>query len=327
MINRINTIMLLRLGHFALICCSTVATHAVTHDTVPIGNIGNLADSTGFGAVDIPFRISRYEVTNAQYAEFLNAVADTDTHVLYNTSMPSTGITRSGNSGSFTYAVNSGREEHPVVLVGFWDAVRYTNWLHNGQPSGAQGLSTTEDGAYFLNGVTSPVNDTISRDPNARWFIPSEDEWYKAAYHKNDGDTGNYWEYPTKSDFSPSAEAAPGTDLTNGSANYDSVVGDTTPVGAYTAKPSRSAYGTFDQGGNVSEWNETIGSATSRVLRGGSYNLISDNLAASRRQFTFPTVVSSVLGFRVARIIPEPSALQLGAIAGVGLLLHRRLTR
>ena len=90
---------------------------------------------------------------------------------------------------------------------------------------------------------------------------------------------------------------------------------------------SGSPYKTFDQGGNVSEWNETIGSSTSRVLRGGSYNLISDNLAASHRQFTFPTVTSSVLGFRVASIIPEPSALLLGAMAGVGLLLHRRQTR
>ena len=93
------------------------ATQAVTFDWATVGNPGNTPDTevmndgtTGYGGVDYTYRISKTEVTNAQYTEFLNAVADTDTNSLYNTSMDSTtfgGITRSGSSGSFTYAVKA----------------------------------------------------------------------------------------------------------------------------------------------------------------------------------------------------------------------------
>src|SRR2546426_9948042 len=63
---------------------------AVTIDWTPVGNRGNACDpqSQGcFGSVGYPYQISKYEVTNAQYAEFLNAVAKTDTNALYSTSM------------------------------------------------------------------------------------------------------------------------------------------------------------------------------------------------------------------------------------------------
>ena len=76
---------------------------AITIDTVPVGNRGNANDSTGYGGVSYDYRIGTTEVTNAQYVEFLNAVAATDPYGLYNTSMGSTtygGITRSGSGTS-----------------------------------------------------------------------------------------------------------------------------------------------------------------------------------------------------------------------------------
>ena len=144
---------------------------------------GQRRDYTGYGSVADVFRV-RYEVTtNAQYAEFLNAVAATDTYGLYNTSMGSGygGITRSGSSGSYTYSAIADWENMPVNYVSFWDALRFANWLHNGQPTGAQDDSTTEDGAYTL----TPGHREQSRQRNAgaRVFLPSEDEWYKAAYY------------------------------------------------------------------------------------------------------------------------------------------------
>jgi formylglycine-generating enzyme required for sulfatase activity len=61
---------------------------AVTIDWVTVGLPGNMADEqTGFGAVDYTYRISKYEVTNAQYVEFLNAVAASDPNGLYNSEM------------------------------------------------------------------------------------------------------------------------------------------------------------------------------------------------------------------------------------------------
>jgi formylglycine-generating enzyme required for sulfatase activity len=78
----------------------TSAASAVTIDWVTVGDPGNPGDWYGRGAVNYVYRISKYEVTNAQYAEFLKAVAVADTHDLYNTAMGSVmdngGITRSG---------------------------------------------------------------------------------------------------------------------------------------------------------------------------------------------------------------------------------------
>ena len=77
--------------------------------------------------------------------------------------------------------------------VSFFDAMRFTNWLHNGQGSG-----DTESGAYTIGSGLDEV-----RSASAKYWIPSEDEWYKAAYHKNDGVTGDYFDYPTSSDTAP----------------------------------------------------------------------------------------------------------------------------
>lgn len=115
---------------------------AVGIDWVTVGDPGNACDvqSQGcFGAVGYAYRISKYETTNAQYVEFLNAVAASDSTGLYHGLMVSSdgGISRSGISGSFGYAAISGRENKPVNFVSWYDALRFSNWLHNGQPIGA----------------------------------------------------------------------------------------------------------------------------------------------------------------------------------------------
>ncbi|MHC4063105.1 MAG: formylglycine-generating enzyme family protein [Planctomycetota bacterium] len=289
--------------------------------TAPVGNPGNADDThgDGYGGVAYTYNIGKYEVTAGQYTEFLNAVAATDTYGLYNTNMDSTSqgcqITQNGTSGSYTYDFSgrpSGTEadwaDRPVNYVSWGDAARFANWLHNGQPTGPQDLTTTEDGSYFLNGATSHAAlMLITREPDATWVIPSEDEWYKAAYHYNNGVTGNYWDYPTKSDTTPTSEAPPGTDMTDGSANYYGsgyAIGGPywrTEVGAYDAKPSDSPYGTFDQGGNVWEWNEAV-IGTNRGLRGGSFDYWDDLLHASDRYGSGPTIETYSLGFRVSEV-------------------------
>ena len=131
----------------------------VTFDWVTVGDPGNPADDAGRGAVAYTYRISQYEVTNAQYTEFLNAVAATDDHGLYNANMANSfpgslgygGITRSGSSGSYTYTTIAGREGMPVNWVSSYDALRFANWLHNGQATGVQDSTTTEDGAYDMS--------------------------------------------------------------------------------------------------------------------------------------------------------------------------------
>ena len=145
---------------------------AVTIDWVAVGNPNNLADTpstncwaTNCGSVDHAYYISKYEVTNAQYAEFLNAKASSDPLGLYNECMNSDasngGITQSGVSGSFTYAVKLGFENKPVTYVSFYDALRFSNWLHNGK-----GNAPTETGAYtLLGGTATPSNGlTVTRN-------------------------------------------------------------------------------------------------------------------------------------------------------------------
>jgi len=295
----------------------------VTIDWVTVDDPGNAADDTGHGAVADVYRISKYEVTNAQYAEFLNAVAATDTYELYLTMMGSvgspdygSGITRSGSSGSYTYSVITGREDIPVNYVSFYDALRFANWLHNGQPTGAQDDTTTEDGAYTM--ITEDYQHNppivITRNTGATIFLPSEDEWYKAAYY--DTALHTYYNYPAGTD-TPTTCAAPGT--TANTANCGWLNDDLTEVGSYTG--SASPNDTYDQGGNGGEWNEAIIGILSRGLRGGDFVLSSGYFAASN-EFQIsagPSVDSSFGGFRVASP-PEPEALPSVSPTGVALL-------
>lgn len=313
---------------FAILCAGllwsgqTALATPIAIDTVPVGNLGNSADTTGRGAVSYGYNIGTTEVTNAQYAAFLNAKAASDLLALYSTSMAGGfgGITRSGSSGNYTYSTIGGRENKPVNYVSWYDAVRFANWLHNGQ-----GTGDTETGAYTLGPVFpdgTPVSeDPIVRNPNATWVIPTADEWYKAAYHKNDGNTANYFEYPTSSDTAPTAEVPAGG---SNSANYEPapfVNFGITDSGAYTA--SDSPYGTFDQGGNVWEWTESLVIGHERGFRGGSFssNASAHNLSASYPGGdAFPTYDSSGVGFRVVTV-PEPSSPALAGMGLVGLML------
>ena len=148
----------------------------VVMETVTVGNPGNASDTRhdtpGYGGVAYTYNIGKYEVTAGQYTEFLNAVAATDTYGLYNTSMWSVvdgcKVERTGSPGEYTYSVAEDWRDRPVNYVSWGDAARFSNWLHNGQPTGAQSLSTTEDGTYFLDGATSNV-DLIATTREADW--------------------------------------------------------------------------------------------------------------------------------------------------------------
>ncbi len=306
-------------GRIAATVCATLVSiaSAAIIETVGVGNVGNPPDTTGFGAVSYAYDIGKYEVTAGQYAEFLNAVAATDTYQLYDTRMWSSGfgckIERIGDSGGYTYSVASDRADRPVNLVSWGDAARFANWLHNGQPSGPQDPSTTEDGSYFVNGaMTNAELAAIVRKPDATWVIPTVDEWYKAAYHENDGVTGNYFEFPTRDDATPSNDLVdpdPGNNATFndngwtiGSPYYRTEAGE--------HENSESPYGTFDQGGNIYEWNETLvhpGQTDDRGLWGGSFNDGVDILRASRTFVgSLPDQNNLLVGFRVARLSSEP---------------------
>jgi formylglycine-generating enzyme required for sulfatase activity len=212
-----------------------------------------------------------------------------------------------------------------VNYVNFWDAARFANWLHNGQPTGAQGPATTEGGAYHDVG-----NQTLfGRNAGAKFFIPTEDEWYKAAYHdKTAGLAAIYFDYPTRTNSLPGNDITetigPGNNANHFTDHY-AIGGPYFRTNAGEFELSVSPYGTFDQGGNVSEWNETVLNGSSRGLRGGSYSEIYAIQNANFRSYFFdPIVELDGIGFRVASPIPEPSTLLLGTLAAIARLWRIR---
>ncbi len=308
---------------------ASLASAAITIPTVTVGHPGNVADSTNLGSVPYAYNMATHEVTAGQYTAFLNAVARTDTHNLYNTNMSSTtygsGITRSQTSGNYTYSVHSDFENRPVNFVSFWDAARFANWLQNGQPIGEQNAGTTEDGTYTLtpDGIAS---NAVTRNTGAQWVIPSESEWYKAAYYMGGGVSSGYWLYPTSSNTTPGSNLL---DAAGNNANYYSGSPQfpidtpfyTTLVGQF--QNSASPYGTFDQGGNLWEWNDSILAGTDRGIRGGSYDCDDTFMLATNRRRTVPTNENGDFGFRVSQI-PAPSTVALLAIAGIISTRRRR---
>jgi len=313
---------------------------AATIEWVTVDDPDNAGESSGplgdpriCGDVSYAYQIGKYEVTVGQYTEFLNAVAGLDSHSLYDplmwTAPDNCGIERNGSQGSYTYSIpDPNWTDRPVNFVSWYNALRFSNWLHNGQRQGVQDESTTENGAYDMS-----LGSGVVRKPEALVWLPTENEWYKAAYYDpdlNDG-MGGYWGYPTRSNTAPKSEAPPGTDMIMGSANYYSSSGSPDPmyyfteVGAYSAKPSDSVYGTFDQAGNVAEWTETRlgwGANITAIFRGGDCFAKPPYLhAAGPAPGAHLGSGTGDRGFRVASI-PEPSTFALLAMGAFGILVY-----
>ena len=323
---RPNTRPLQAVAGLALAFAGGIPAHAeVTFDWATVNNAGNAPHASRYGSVAYDFRIATTEVTNRQYAEFLNAVDPTGANrlELYRSGMASNhgGIEyRRENANGSKFVVRPGRENNPVTYVSWYAAIRFTNWLHNGQ-----GAGDTETGAYTLRGGSvKPSNvASITRQAGARYFLPSTDEWFKAAYHDAAaGTAGKYFTYATGSNDDPVSNQ-PDDDAAavnfhhfdgrpngfndgyavSGQPNYPKDSNPLTDVGAYTE--ARSPYGTYDQNGNVAEWNETkvgtIARETAFGVMGGSW--VSQNPKALR-SFTLGHTGGGSIGFRVASPAP-----------------------
>lgn len=269
---------------------------------------GNVDDTIGasesIGAVDHALEIGQFEITNAQYARFLSSVAAiADPGALYVIEMTTDadgGIDLYGAFPTARYFAKAGSESLPVSFVSYWSAVRFANWVHNGQPVGVQDASSTEDGAYTLSPAAIAANFVV-RNPGARVFLPSQDEWFKAAFYLPDSGTGlagTYYDHPTSTD-APTVCAAPNDD--DNAVNCDDVVGTALDVTLY--RGAASPFGTRQQGGNVREWTESTGVlAADRVVRGGGFSSPpgSDVAEIPGREDVAATATAQDLGFRIA---------------------------
>ena len=264
------------------------ASHDVAIDFVTVGDAGNPADVNGFGRVDYEYMIGRYEITIEQYCVFLNHVAKRDPYGLYKEKMTNdssiVAIERFGADGSYTYHVigeapaDDGNAavmldpRRPIGCVSWTSAARFCNWLHNGQGDGS-----TETGAYALNGMR---DQRVPREKNARFFLPNEDEWYKAAYYDPAAAVGGgYWAFATRSNESPRRwKALEKPQFDRGSlelsniANWGSAHGSWDTLAPVDMFPNAtSTYGCHCMSGNVAEWVEPKGnfSHSHGITRGG----------------------------------------------------------
>jgi formylglycine-generating enzyme required for sulfatase activity len=294
-----------------------------------------LKDESVCGSVPYVYYISKHEITHAQYAELLNAKAaseDSTTspfEALLYSGYAAAVIDRGGLPGSYTYAAEPGFENKPVVVT-LPQALRFANWLNNGQGSG-----DTETGAYTLPRDTLE-NSGITRNEGEKVFLPSESEWHKAAYY--DPALPGYYDYPTGTDVPPTC-GPPSTEPNT--ANCLRIPLDFSGeisvfvegVGSYPS--SASPYGTFDQAGNLSEWNETTTSYLFRTsgelkryyefgVRGSDFRYAGPAPSSCEGwRSGAPVSPYNLVGFRVV-LVPEPAQVLLALTGGLVLAAARQ---
>lgn len=335
-----------RITACALSLCAAPSAHAVIGFTwQTVGNPGNPADiqvmdkgpvpdyTTGYGSVGYTYRISKYHVTNTQYTAFLNAVDPNGTNTLklyeprmganpYNPTTFVGGLAYQGGidfnaaapAGS-KYSVKAGQANYPATWIYYHAGCRFVNWISNGQGPGG-----TETGVYTMPPLTS--RDIPTRNPGASIFIPSENEFYKAAYYDpTKNGTGGYWQFGERTDTAPASEAPAGgthsanmpielTTIYNGAKTYwqngSTFHYDTnylTDVGAYSN--ATSYYGVSDASSVVFNWTEgikMIGSNSFPVHRGGAW-YYGENYSGARLRnlYSFANVASYAwFGLRLA---------------------------
>ena len=180
-----------------------IAYSGVTEPSYPnfvsISDTGNVPDQyngASNGSVAYKYYINRYMVTNNEYVEFLNSVdpSGINSSNLYDNRMsinPLGGVDlKAFNSDGNKYSCKQNMEKKPANFISWIRAAKMCNWLNNNKASN----SNLNNGSYNL------ANNSSVRTSSANYFIPTSNEWYKAAYFNPVGtNNNNYSLYPTKS--------------------------------------------------------------------------------------------------------------------------------
>jgi hypothetical protein len=270
---------------------------------VRIGSPGNPPDANPnpAGAVPYSYRMGKYEISE-QMIDKANALGGL-------------GITKDTRG-----------HDMPATSVTWYEAARFVNWLNTSTDS-LPAYKFDGNGEFQLWEPTDPGYDVTNlyRNQFARYFLPSLNEWHKAAYY--DPVAGVYYDYPTGSDSIPDGIDIPADPI------FDAVFfdgGDNGGPNIVTNVGLLSPYGTAAQGGNVEEWIEgasdrTNDSATeNRGLEGGGWNWSASLMhAANASSGRPPTFDQNSVGLRISSIIPEPSTVVMWIIGSLALLWSR----
>jgi len=291
-------------------------------DFVNVGNAGNADDagagggiySSPYGGVGYNYQVSTYEISQND-------------------------ITKATNLGLANVTAGAHTGDEPAANISWYEAAAFVNWLNTSQGnqsaynltfSGSWSMTLWGASDQATTGVDSGTNPYRHKD--AYYFLPSEDEWYKAAYHQNTGVNADYWDYATGSNTIPT-NVVSGT--TSGTAVYNGVSSpEPTDPADVTLAGGLSPYGTMGQNGNVWEWSESAfdginnSASENRPFRGAHWDTTQTEnyLRSSYRVSLDPSLEGDILGFRVASVssIPEPSGVLVVLVAvGAGLLRWR----
>ena len=295
----------------------------------------------GRGGVNYNYHIGRMEVTTAQWVEFFNAAYDRPVDDRLPHLIPPTfwgaSSTTPNTPGGLRWAVPPGNENIPVGNISWRMAAMYANFLHNGKQTNREAFL---DGAYdvstFHNADGRPgFADQPTNLPDARYWIPTWDEWLMAAHYdpnRNGLGEGGWWVFSNSSD-TPASPGPPGIGEANygwNSSTYPGLSPFRVPLGAYP--DVQSPWGLLDLAGATSEWTEEI--FTSNIgdqvrIYEGSWWASSSGIGFAdsiyARSSIFPTFSSLEHGLRIASVVPAPSA--VSAFGCVALLLSGRRRR
>lgn len=352
---------------FAAVAAATATTAVLADidpvsgiDFVTVGAVGNAAwagngdpsdRAIGRGSVNYQYNIGKFEVTSAQWVEFFNAAYDRPAgYTIPHLAPPSfwggvpTTPTHTENPNARRWTTTSQSAMLPTGDISWRMAAIYCNWLHNGKATNREAFL---NGAYDVStfGYQGTVfTDQLTHNPDARYWVPTWDEWLKAAHYdpvkiNGDGSLGGWWLYPNKSDVAP-VYGPPGV-MVNGvptqanagwnQLDFPGFNPYAVQLGAYPNV--QSPWGLFDTAGGTREWTEEALLVagiwpTARVFENSAWSFpeatISDRIGP--REGDFPSLSTYDLGFRIATSVPAPgiSALGLGLILSLGVRPHRR---
>lgn len=276
--------------------------NAFSIDFVTVGNPGNGADA------NFP------RPNTGAYGDQPGGVAYI--YRIGTTEVPQDWVEKATNLGLTNVVASAWSGLQPAANITWYECAAFVNWLNT---------STGHQVAYQLNQANTSLTlwssaeawqaggQNLYRHKDAYYFLPSEDEWYKAAYHKNDGVTANYWQYATASDSIPDGIGF------SGDTAFDAVCRDPFDLGHpndVTNAGVASPYGTVGQNGNVFDWQETAldgindSSSESRGVRGGSWGYSPYAIGAGDISSNTPDISDLEIGFRIASV-PEPSSVIL----------------
>lgn len=302
-------------------------------DFVTIGAVNNPAYTQGpfgpngygrdRGSVGYLYRMSRLEVTTAQWMEFANVAASFGDDSIGD-EINFAGYERDvGSSAHYSLRPFAGAERFPAFGIPWNNAAKFCNWLQNGKAATQAALLS---GAYDLTGDTLP----LGRSPGAQYWIPSIDEWIKSVHYdpnRHGPGQGGYWQFPISSDVRPITGPPSAGGQTN--AGSDGLT-DGSPLLLGSYPNTTTPWGLLDASGGAAEWLEDAFDPSINAWRYDGRAALNSTESGETLDALWGGGAatsygrSGAIGLRIASTVPAPGGTIALIILGSGCRRRRR---